>query len=1049
MKSSPFQIINASAGSGKTYALVYAYLNKLLSTNREDGYRNMLALTFTNKAVNEMKFRILHNLFLVAHHIQDDKIKEIRSSLIIDLKIDLPSLQQKAHRVLNKILHEYAAFEVITLDRFTHKIIKSFAKDLKIPASFEVTLDSDLLLREMTENILDQAGIDKSLTETLVAFSISKIDELKSWDIGQDLFDFSKLLIKENDRHPLSVLKKIDQKEFKAQKKTFEKHLSDLKNELKTIGTDTLQLIINQGLTEDDFNRKTLYKHFEKIASGTIDGLYENQLEKNLTEGHRLYTQSLSEVKKTIIDALIPKLLTSFSRAKLKVGKLLLLKSIISQWTPLSLIGRMEKGLEELQLPQNRLLLSRFNDMIDNEISDLDAPYIYERLGEKYRYYFIDEFQDTSRLQWKNLIPLISNALQGLDDYHQMGSLLLVGDPKQAIYRWRGGDNEQFLSLLNKESPFPQLFPEITLLPKNYRSREAIVDFNNQFFAWVGARCEDSGQKQMFEQHTHQEFNSKKGGQVVVNFIEKSRKKESTIPLYQEKTVSSLKSARSNGFSWKDMAVLVRKKEQAVLVANALQAEDIPLISSESLTLGSSIKVNFLIALIRLAADPEDEVQRKNIIEFLYRQLGAKMDLDQILSTMVFLPIYALEEEIKKQFNVSFDFQLFSKKSLYNAVEYAIATFQLIENMEAHLIAFLDDIFEFSNQDEGSFMSYLQYWDQKGKEQKIIIPGGTDAVNIMTIHKAKGLEFPVVVLPFASEELVSSRSSKVWYPIKNHFDTSFRWGRIHFSSKLKYLGEEANAFYERGILADRGDALNTFYVALTRAVSQMYLICTLEGETSPIDKSYATLLNHFVRSQNQNPQIESPFVWGNTERKESDDKDQTTVKTLKPDFKVQPNWQKRLWIQLQAKHDDSSFAAQKEGLLVHNLMAEVSSFKDVSAVVTDAIHSGSINKEEYDHYLQMLNNIVYHPQLSSCYREDVDVYNEKDILIPQKSFVRPDRIVKNKDGWVIIDYKTGREQPHHFSQIKHYAELLEEMTHEKSKCFLVFIGKKAVVKTVA
>ena len=383
MKSSPFQIINAAAGSGKTYALVFAYLKKLLSSHHDDGYRKMLALTFTNKAVNEIKFRILDNLYLLAHHIEEDKIKDIRSSLLNDLDVDLPSLQQKAKRVLNKILHEYAAFEVITLDRFTHKIIKSFAKDLKIPASFEVTLDSDLLLEEMTENILDQAGIDKPLTEILVAFSLSKIDELKSWNIGQDLFDFSKLLLNENDREPLSVLKKIDQGEFKAQKKTFQKRLSTLKEELKTIGIDTLQLLNDKGLNEDDFNRKTLYKHFEKIASGTVDDLYKNQLEKNLNEGQRLYTQSLSESKKNIIDALIPRLLEYFIKAKLKVGKLLLLKSIISQWTPLSLIGRMEKGLEDLQLPENRLLLSRFNEMIDNEISGLDAPYIYMSAWEK------------------------------------------------------------------------------------------------------------------------------------------------------------------------------------------------------------------------------------------------------------------------------------------------------------------------------------------------------------------------------------------------------------------------------------------------------------------------------------------------------------------------------------------------------------------------------------------------------------------------------------------------------------------------------------------
>ena len=247
MKSSPFQIINAAAGSGKTYSLVYAYLKKLLSLRHDNGYQNMLALTYTNKAVREMKYRILGNLYLLGHHIEDAKIKDIRSSLIIDLQIDLPSLQKKSQRVLSKILHEYAAFEVITLDSFSYKIIKNFSKDLKIPSSFEVILESDLLLEEMTENIIDQAGIDKHLTDTLVAFSLSKIEELKSWNIGKDLFYFSKLLLNENDREPLSDFKKIDQKKLKTQKKAFQKQIFALKKELQNIGTFILKLLSKKG----------------------------------------------------------------------------------------------------------------------------------------------------------------------------------------------------------------------------------------------------------------------------------------------------------------------------------------------------------------------------------------------------------------------------------------------------------------------------------------------------------------------------------------------------------------------------------------------------------------------------------------------------------------------------------------------------------------------------------------------------------------------------------------------------------------------------------
>ena len=1047
MKSSAFQIINAAAGSGKTYSLVYAYLQKLLSTNREDGYRNMLALTFTNKAVNEMKFRILNSLYLLAHKIDDEKIKDIRSSLIIDLKVDLSTLQNKAGRVLNKILHEYAAFEVITLDSFTHKIIKTFAKDLRIPASFEVTLDGDLLLEEMTENILDQAGIDPGLTKILVAFSLTKTEELKSWNIGQDLFEFSKLLLQENDRLPLSQLKNIDPQVFENQKKGFVALQSKLKDELQAMGKDTLERIRDQGLSAEDFNRKTLYTHFEKVANGTIDGLYANQLEDNLKVGERIYTQSLDEDKKNKIDGLIPQLLEDFLQIKRKVGRLLLLKSIISQWTPLSLIGRMEEGLSELQLPENRLLLSRFNEMIDKEISGLDAPYLYERLGEKYRYYFIDEFQDTSRLQWKNLIPLISNALQSLDDDHQSGSLLLVGDPKQAIYRWRGGDNEQFLRLLKQESPF-QIMPEIKLLPKNYRSQKAVIDFNNQFFGWVASVLEDPEQKEIFEQQTQQQFNDKNGGQVAIRFIEKGNNKESTLPDYQEQTVNALREARSNGFMWEDMAVLVRKKEQAVVVAAALQSEEIPFISSESLSLASSPKVRFLVNLIHLAITPDDQEQRKNIIEYLLTQKQPTTDFHAALSGLIFLPFPLFQKEMNQRFKLSFDFQLFLKKSVYNAVEYAIHTLGLNEKMEAHLNAFLDDVFEFSSKQEGSFLSYLHHWEVKGSDQKIVIPDGTDAVKIMTIHKAKGLEFPVVVLPFASEDLVSSRSRKVWYPIKNHFDTPFEWGRVHFSSKLNYLGDEASEFYHREVRAAQSDSLNTLYVALTRAISQMYIISSLETKNSIVDKSYATLFNHFVWNKNQEPQVEKPFLWGNLEKFKTEDH-RSSIKTLQPNFVIHPNWQKRLWAQISPKNDTSSIAAREEGRLVHDLMAEVYHSDDVTDVLNEALSKGIIGGEEYNHYRQMIEGIVEHPQLSPFFAAGSKVFNEKDILIPNQSFVRPDRIVKSKDDWVIIDYKTGKERDRDHHQIKQYAKVFEEMIQEKSQCFLVYIGENTIVKTVA
>ena len=1046
MRSSPFLIINAAAGSGKTYSLVYSYLKKLLSSNNSNGHRKMLALTFTNKAVYEMKFRILKSLYLLAYKIDLEEISGYRSSLLVDLGIDKKAIEKKAGSVLKKILHEYASFEVITIDSFTQKLIRTFAKDLKIPASFEVTLEADQLLEEMIESILDKAGIEKKLTKLLVDFSLSKTAELKSWNIGMDLFDISKLLLNENDRTPILSFKNKNSADFKAQKTKFVKEYQNAFEQLKKIGIEALKLISDNGLIKDDFSRKTVFNHFEKISNGQLDRLYENKLDQNFQQSENIYNKSLAVEKKIKIDGILPELFDHYKKAKLKVGRLFILKNILNQWTPLSLISEMERGLEALQLPFNRLLLSRFNEIINEEISTLSTPYIYERLGEKYRHYFIDEFQDTSRLQWKNLIPLISNAIESLDDSQTPGSLLLVGDPKQAVYRWRGGDNQQFLNLLNRESPF-QIKPEVTVLPKNYRSKKAVVDFNNKFFAFVSSQIDSLEQRKMFGRDAQQRFNEKEGGRVSISFIEKKRRKEISIPFYKTQTIAFLNEAKAANFSWSDMAVLVRKRDQAATIASSLQEKDIPFVSSESLSLESSMHVNFLISLIRLVLDPEDYDERKKVIAFLYLENGKNKNYDVLLNDLIFSPFSLFQKKLNHEFGFLFDFDHFSKKPIYNALEYSIANFGFEAGLDAHLSTFLENVFEFKTNNNSDFASYLDYWEKKGRHQSIVIPQGIDAVKIMTIHKAKGLEFPVVVIPFATEELSNLGSRKVWYPIAKKFDTSFEWARISFSEKIKYLGSEGEDFYNQKIDEEKMDALNLLYVALTRAVAEVYIITNLENDKLSADNSYATLLNHFVRSQGSEPSVEQVYRWGSSEKVECMEKD-FSIHQIQPKFKMDSRWENRLWIQLSLKHQRQGGEVLQEGILIHDLLGEVDHQEEIGSVIENALALGRISRSEKARYTNLLLNVVNHPELRGYFDKDLTIYKEQDILVPEKSFIRPDRVVKTHSHWAIIDYKTGKYSVNHEYQISRYTEIIHDMTQEQCKKFLVYIGKKISVKPV-
>ncbi|MEM9686757.1 MAG: UvrD-helicase domain-containing protein, partial [Bacteroidota bacterium] len=458
-----FQIYNASAGSGKTYTLVKDYLKLLLADNLAHHVKHVLAVTFTNKAVYEMKARVISNLSAFA----DKGVIEVPSELCLalckELNINVITLHQRASKVLKYILYNYALFDIVTIDKFNHRLIKAFAYDLKIPSNFEVALDTELLLEEAVDNLIYKAGSDEVLTKLMVDFAIEKADDDKNWDIAIDLKKIAQLLLEENHYEHVEALKDITIYDFLVLGESLRSAIRKQTGILKVDAEGVLALLKKNHLEVSDFSRGTLPNHFKKIALENFNGLYNNKLEENLATG-KLYAKTLQEEKASRIDALLPELTIAYHRLKKAVFHLKFLQNFYKNIVPLSLLNAIKNELEFLKAEQNVVLISEFNSIISKAIANQPAPFIYERLGEKYRHYFIDEFQDTSQMQWRNLKPLISNALESETLRGEQGTLCIVGDAKQAIYRWRGGNPEQFIRLYGDHNPF-QVEKEVISLP--------------------------------------------------------------------------------------------------------------------------------------------------------------------------------------------------------------------------------------------------------------------------------------------------------------------------------------------------------------------------------------------------------------------------------------------------------------------------------------------------------------------------------------------------------------------------------------------------------
>ena len=757
MKESTYKIYNASAGSGKTFTLTKSYLKILVQSNNLDRFKTILAITFTNKAVGEMKARIIDMLKLFSSDISLTEPHPMFEAICNELSISPEKLHSKSKLILKHIVHNYGGFDVSTIDGFTHRIIRTFAYDLNLPINFEVELDQDQLLNEAVDRLISRAGSDENLTNLLVDFAIEKADDDKSWDISHDFNKIAKLLVNENDITALNTLKNKSLEDFKALKKQLASQIKTIENLIVETAEATLNLINECGLQYDDFNRKSLPNHFEKLQRKDYNVSFDSNWQTDLIEGNTLYPKRVTEFIASTIESIQPNLSDAFTKTKALIYEVKFKKAVYRNITPLSVLNAIQKELDSLKEEQNKMLISEFNKIISNEIKNQPTPFIYERLGEKFKHYFIDEFQDTSTLQWQNLVPLLDNALSSAN-----GTTMLVGDAKQAIYRWRGGEAEQFIDLYNKTvNPF-HVEPNVLALETNYRSSKKIIGFNNSFFKFLSERYFSLADYADLYQNSSQNKHSDYEGYVNLQFLD-IQKEDDATELYASQTLETIQQCLDNDYALSDICVLVRKKKEGVKIANYLTEKGMNITSSETLLLKNSDKVDFLSNFLKLLIQPNNDELKIELLSFLAKQ-------HQVEDQHLFFESYLKRDlsnffEGFKDLNIFLDKEKLLQQPLYELVEDLVRRFKLNKESDAYVQFYLDIVLEFTQKRNSDLVDFVTYFENKKDALSIVSPNNTNAVEIMTIHKSKGLEFPIVIFPFAELDIYRELDPKIWFPV--------------------------------------------------------------------------------------------------------------------------------------------------------------------------------------------------------------------------------------------------------------------------------------------
>lgn len=1048
MNTSNYLIYDASAGSGKTYTLAKEYLKILLTSTTNDAYKKILAITFTNKAVNEMKHRIVGYLKEFTLDKPNDNTLELMISISKEINMDLAQIKEKSIILIKNIIHNYAAFDISTIDKFTHRLIRTFALDLNLPITFEVSLDQKAILQEAVDRILAKAGTDKELTDLLVEFALQKTDDGKTWDFTKDLLEVGDLLSKEDFKEEIDQIKNLTFSDFNHTNK-----------KLKEINRNILEYITNK--SENILTYLSQHNFIDKAFKGNYFIKYLTTLQSGVLKKDLKYHEEdtiLKAINKNFVEDVsnhLPYILKELESLKIWIGRYFMYEETLRNLTPLSLLNSIAKESAIVQQEQNILSIAEFNKIIFEEIQNQPAPYIYEKLGDRYKHFFIDEFQDTSEMQWKNIIPLIDNALSGIDDEGDLGSLMLVGDPKQSIYRWRGGKAEQFIELAkegDEDTTFSNPNKSVVRLETNYRSYEQVIDFNNNFFTFLSDKFINPDYKDLYKNKSAQKTNSKKGGFVSIEFLPEVEALEteegeetSKNDLYLLKTVETIHRVLNQGFEYSDIVLLTRKRNEGILLANYLIENGIPIISSETLLLNNSDDVNFIINILKLLKNFKDKEARFHVLHYIVTYIipgVAKHDFIQ-------QGFYEKNEEeleyyIQQSTSISFSFITNKKKALYEVCEEIISKFLPERATIAYVQYFLDIVLEQDMKWQLGLNDFVELWNKNPDKYSIPSPENANAIQIMTIHKSKGLEFPVVIYPFVEENFARAIKDKLWLDLIVDEEIPLKRALIRNTKDVAIYNEENVEILNKVEQQQLLDTINVLYVALTRAEEQLHIISSKSKLKAGYNtNNLSTYFVEFLEHQNIFNETESIFNFGSPDKISK-----TNKKTLDLNYiqKLKHSKVKSKAIKIALKETvmwgDYREKAIEFGNMVHEILSLIKYPNQIEKSLNTALRQGILPIEFYEPVKYIVDNTVNHPDLKAHFNEHAKVFNEQNIIKFDTDTIKPDRVTIYKENATLIDYKTGKKSDLHVKQLHEYELALKEMGYNVIKKTILYIGDK-------